>query len=287
MNTIQDLIGHEFEPTEFTYTETDAVLYALGIGAGQDPENGAELRFVYENAPAGFRVFPTFATTFGHSAMWQILALPGMQVNPMMLLHGEHTLVLSGPLPDSATLTNQARITAVFDKGSGALVHLDVASRDAANEQLAFNRYSVFVRGLGGFGGERGPSGPPADIPERQPDIVHRETIPANQALLYRLSGDRNPLHADPRMAKIAGFDRPILHGLSTFGSAARAILYRLGLDDVGRVRGIRGRFSRHVFPGETLITEMWEEAGDQIHFQCRIAERDEIVLANASLKLA
>lgn len=285
MSSIQNLVGHEFEPTTFTYTDNDAILYALGIGAGRDPLEEVELRFVYENAPTGFRVFPTFATTFGHGVMWQILSLPGLDVNPMMLLHGEHALELPRPLPHNATLTNHARIAAIYDKGSGALFHLEVTSEDKDGKQIAFNRYSVFARGLGGFGGERGPSGSTGDIPQRAPDAVHKETIPPNQALLYRLSGDRNPLHADPRMARIAGFHQPILHGLSTFGSAVRAVFRQMGYD-TDRFRGASARFSHHVFPGETLITELWEETENQIRFRCNVMERSELVLANGALSL-
>lgn len=284
MDTLQALTGYEFEPTTFSYSETDAILYALGIGAAADPLDDAELRFVYENAPAGFRVFPTFATTFGHGVMWQILALPGVEVNPMMLLHGEHSLRLPGRLPDSATLTNDARIAAIYDKGSGALFDLDVTSRDEKGTEIAFNRYSVFVRGLGGFGGERGPARAAESMPERAPDAVHEEQIAANQALLYRLSGDRNPLHADPRMARIAGFEQPILHGLSTFGSATRAVLRHMAGYDVERFRNAHARFTRHVFPGETLLTEMWEDEEGSVLFQCKVPERDEVVLAHGRL---
>ena len=260
------------------------ILYALGIGAGRDPLDGDELRFVYENAPAGFRVFPTFATTFGHDVMWQILALPSLDVNPM-LLHGEHSLELPGRLPDSATLTNGARIAAIYDKGSGALFQLEVRSEDEQGREVALNRYAVFVRGLGGFGGERGPSSPARGVPERSPDAVHSAPVAPNQALIYRLSGDRNPLHADPRMARIGGYKQPILHGLSTFGMGVRALLAETVDYDVGRFRSAHARFSRHVFPGETLITEMWKEDG-AILFQSRVVERDEIVLANGRLHL-
>ena len=286
MSNIQDLIGHEFAPTTFSYRESDAILYALGVGAGREPLDEAELRFVYENAPAGFRVFPTFATTFGQGVMWQILSLPGLDVNPMMLLHGEHALEVPGPLPTRATVISHARVGAVYDKGSGALFHLDVTSEDETGKQIAFNRYSVFVRGLGGFGGDRGPSHTSGEMPDRPADAIRRALIPANQALLYRLSGDRNPLHADPRMARIAGFEGPILHGLSTFGSAVRTVLRHATDSRVSGFRGAAARFSRHVFPGETLVTEIWEGAESRIHFRCGVAERNEIVLTNASLDL-
>ncbi len=280
------LEGTAFAPTTFRYTERDAIVYALGVGAAADPLDPASLAFAYENAPAGFRVLPTFASTFGYETMWQILGLPGLRINPMMLLHGEHETRVPRPLPREAALTNHGRLAHVYDKGSSALLLLDVTSEDEQGAVVAENRYTLFARGLGGWGGERGPSAE-ASFPARSPDASYRQAIPASQALLYRLSGDRNPLHADPAIAALAGYERPILHGLATFGFAAHTLLRHATAGLVEPFRAIRARFSRHVFPGETLVVEVWDEGTGDVRFRCRVLERDEIVLANGSLTLA
>jgi 3-hydroxyacyl-CoA dehydrogenase/3a,7a,12a-trihydroxy-5b-cholest-24-enoyl-CoA hydratase len=279
------LAGASFVPTTFSYTERDAILYALGAGAAADPLDPVSLAYTYENAPAGFRVLPTFASTFGYETMWQILGLPGVRLNPMMLLHGEHETRMPGPLPREATLTNHGQLAHVYDKGSGALFLLDVTSEDARGTVVAENRYTLFARGLGGWGGERGPSASD-EMPARQPDAAYRQPISPNQALLYRLSGDRNPLHADPAVAALAGYDRPILHGLATYGFAAHALLRHAAAGRVESFRSIRARFSRHVFPGETLAVEIWDEGSGLFRFRCRVLERDEVVLTNGALTL-
>jgi 3-hydroxyacyl-CoA dehydrogenase/3a,7a,12a-trihydroxy-5b-cholest-24-enoyl-CoA hydratase len=286
-------IGFEFEPKTLTYDERDVSLYALSVGAAADPLDVSDLAFVYELAGSGLRVLPTFAVTLGLSVLWQLSAAPGMRFNPALLLHGEQYLHVPRPLPLAATVTNRARVAQVYDKGSGALVLLDVHSEDASGTPVAFNQVSVFIRGLGGFGGERGPSNATEVPGDRPPDAVYRQRIPENQALLYRLtSGDRNPLHADPAFAAAGGFPRPILHGLCSFGYAVRAVLRTFAGNDPGRFRSARTRFSRHVFPGETLVTEMWRDEGvadglSRVLFRCRVAERDEIVLTNAAVELA
>lgn len=280
------LEGTTFAPTTFAYTERDAILYALGAGAAADPLDPLSLAYAYENAPAGFRVLPTFASTFGYETMWQILGLPGLRINPMMLLHGEHETRVPRPLPREATLTNHGRLAHVYDKGSGALLLLDVTSEDAGGAVVAENRYTLFARGLGGWGGERGPSAGD-DFPTRTPDASYSQAISASQALLYRLSGDRNPLHADPAVAALAGYDRPILHGLATYGFAAHTLLRHTAEGRVEPFRAIRARFSRHVFPGETLVTDIWDEGAGLVRFRCCVLERDEIVLSPGALTLA
>jgi 3-hydroxyacyl-CoA dehydrogenase/3a,7a,12a-trihydroxy-5b-cholest-24-enoyl-CoA hydratase len=281
------LVGYQFAPTEFVYGERDVSLYALSVGAAADPADASERRFVYELNGAGFVALPTFAVTFPFVVLRQLAEVPGFTFNPMMMLHGEQYLVLQRPLPLAATITNHAHISAVYDKGKGIVVIIDIHGVDDRGAEVAFNQTSVYVRGLGGFGGERGPSGSVNLPPPRPPDAVTRETTQPNQALLYRLSsGDRNPLHVDPQMAALGGYERPILHGLCTFGFAGRAVLKQFGANDPARFRAMKARFSKHVFPGETLITEMWREAETQVIFQCKVAERDEIVISQAAVDL-
>lgn len=280
-------LGYRFKPVQTTYTERDVSLYALAIGAAADPLDAEELKFVYELNGAGFYPFPTFAATFPFAVMWQILEVPGLEFNPMMLLHGEQYLELKRPLPTAATLTNHAHISRIYDKGAGALVVLDVSSVDEAGEEVAFNQIAAFIRGLGGFGGERGPSAGGSAPPARPPDAVVVQTTQPHQALLYRLaSGDGNPLHADPQMAAIGGYERPILHGLCTFGFAARAALRRFAGNDPARFKSMRARFTRPVFPGETIATELWPESGTRVHLQARVQERDELAITQAVMVL-
>jgi 3-hydroxyacyl-CoA dehydrogenase/3a,7a,12a-trihydroxy-5b-cholest-24-enoyl-CoA hydratase len=167
------------------------------------------------------------------------------------------------------------------------LVLIDIHSHTEDGEELAFNQASLFIRGLGGFGGDRGPSGEINRPPERQPDAVVQDRTEKNQALHYRIaSGDRNPLHADPALAAMVGFERPILHGLCTFGFAGRAVLKQFGDHDPARFRSMKTRFTRHVFPGESILTEMWQVTARRIVFQSKVVERDEVVLANGAVEL-
>ena len=282
-----DAIGYEFAPVTTSYAEKDVSLYALSVGAAADALDATELPFVYELSGDGFRPLPTFAVTFPFALLWQITAVPGLRFNPALLLHGEQFLELRRPLPTKATLTHRARIADIYDKGSAALVLLDVHSYDEADREVAFNRSSLFIRGLGGFGGERGPSGGGIALPDRAPDATHRQATTDNQALLYRLSsGDGNPLHADPAFAAAGGFPRPILHGLCSFGFAGRAVLRAFAGNDPARFKSIKARFARHVFPGETIVTDMWADEGGRVLFQSKVAERDEVVLSNGVVEL-
>lgn len=287
MTTPADILGYEFEPITYSYTERDVALYALGVGAPADPLDQKELQFVYELSGEGFKVLPTFAVLFPSRMIDVMLtgSLAGVSYNPMMLLHGEQYLSVSGPLPTHGTITCKPKIAGVYDKGSGALIVTDVPCYDAAGAEVAYGQYSMFIRGLGGWGGERGASGAANEPPTREPDAVISEQTSVKQALIYRLSGDVNPLHADPMMAAFGNFEKPILHGLCSFGYAARAVLKAFGDNDPARFKSIKVRFAKHVFPGETLVTSMWRE-GDRVIFQTKVAERDTVALSNAVIEL-
>jgi len=282
---LDKVLGYEFKPMSSKYDEKDASLYALSIGAAADAVDVDELKFVYELF-AKFQTTPLFGVTFTSEVLMGLLDVPGLDFNPMMLLHGEHYLELKRPLPPKTTLHHHAQIVEIFDKGKGALLILEVRTAGQDGHDLALNRLSVFIRGLTGFGSDRGPANEYA-LPDRAPDSVIKEKTAVNQALQYRLaSGDRNPLHADPAMAALGGFNRPILHGLCTYGFAGRAVLKQYGDNDGRRFKSINGRFSKHVFPGETIVTEMWQESPTRILFQSKAAERDVVVLSNGIIEL-
>lgn len=208
----------------------------------------------------------------------------------MMLLHGEQYLELKKPIPTSGTLTSEARIVEITDKGKGASVVLGVSSKDESGEVVFENQFTLFIRGSGDFGGpkkgaDRGAASAPNTPPNRKPDTVIREKTSEDQAALYRLSGDYNPLHIDPQMSAIGGFDVPILHGLCSFGISAKHVLKAFGNNDPATFKSIKARFAKHVFPGETLETQMWKEGGKVI-FQTRVVERDEIAISAAAVEL-
>jgi len=253
-------VGKKLNPTTHTYTERDVMLYALGVGCGTD-----ELQFTYER---DLKVLPTFAVIPAFPAM---LNLGGaMEVNPAMVLHGEQRIELGGPIPTSGTCVTTPTIKAVYDKGKAAVVVVETESVDGKGKHLFRATSSIFVRGEGGFGGERGPSGPRNVPPDRKPDQSISYTTLPQQALVYRLSGDMNPLHADPDFAKMGGFDRPILHGLCSYGLAGRAVLAAFCGNDPTRLKSFEVRFAGVVFPGETLTTDMWQVAPGKIVLTAR-----------------
>jgi acyl dehydratase len=261
-----------------TYTEKDAILYALGIGLGHDPANADELPFVYER---NFKVLPTFAAVLGWPGFWARDLDTG--IDWVKLVAGEQGLVLHRPLAPRGTVVGHTRVTEIIDKGpgKGALVFSERTVVDqASGEKIATATQTTFCRGDGGFGGPPREAPPPHSIPERAPDLVCDLPTRPEAALIYRLSGDPNPLHVDPAIAKEAGFPRPILHGLATFGIAGHAILKRLGGYNPARLSAIAGRFSAPVFPGEIIRIEMWNDAG-AVSFRARVVERDVIALNN------
>lgn len=269
-----DLIGQEFGPTPFTYTEDDMILYALGIGAGVE----TELDFVYEKS---LKVFPTFAVIPPTAGGMEFINTMGM--NLFHLLHGEQKIELHAPIPASGTLYSTSKVDSIYDKGdSGAVMNYTVETRDEKGTLLFVNRTVVIDRSAGNFGGDRGPKAERFDPPEeKEPDFRASYDISPNQCALYRLSGDKNPLHIDPEFARKAGLERPILHGLCTYGFAGRAILHSVCESEPARFKSFAIRFMHVVFPGDTLITEGWK--ADQGTYIIRTKTQDgSVVLGNA-----
>ncbi|KXS21087.1 Thioesterase/thiol ester dehydrase-isomerase [Gonapodya prolifera JEL478] len=269
--------------TETTHTPRDAILYALGVGAKR-----FELDLVYENA-SGFKVLPTYAVVPAFAAMWEKRFndfLP--KYNPMMLLHGEQLLTLHSAIPSSGTIFSTARVIDILDKGKGAAVIVSVESKDKDTGKLiATADFNLFIRGLGGFGGRKNleldhPFSRNDEVPTRDPDAVAETKTTEEQAVVYRLSGDVNPLHVDPEESKKGGFDVPILHGLCTFGVAGKAVLEKFCDGDVTKFKQIKVRFSKPVFPGETLRTEMWREK-NKVLFQVRVVDRPDVIAISSA----
>ncbi|MFF3497792.1 MaoC/PaaZ C-terminal domain-containing protein [Streptomyces sp. NPDC003247] len=257
---------------EIAWTPEDVLLYHLGIGAGRPATDPDELRYTLESR---LRVLPSFATVAGAGAPGVIdaLSMPGVDVDLARVLHGGQSLALHRPVPAEGTATATSRITAVYDKGTAAVLVLRTDVTDA-DGPLWTGDARIFVRGEGGWGGDRGPSArpvPPAD----DPDTVLERPVREDQALLYRLSGDRNPLHADPDFARRAGFERPVLHGLCTYGITLKAVVDTLLDGDVTRVRSYATRFAGVVYPGETLRVRLWRRAGT-VRAAVSAVERDD-----------
>lgn len=286
-------IGAELPERSFAWTESDVLLYHLGVGAGSrqgDQTDPKALRYTLDGA--ALQVLPSFgivAPTF-HETDAPSLDLPGCDIDLAHVLHGSQEIVVHRPLPTSARATVRTRISDVWDKGKAAVIVQEGEAVDEAGEPLFTTRSSIFVRGEGGWGGERGPS-TKVELPERAPDADSSYTTTPQQALLYRLCGDRNPLHADPEFAAAAGFPAPILHGLCSYGIVLRTVVDALFDSDSAAVRGFTARFAGVVFPGETIRVRAWDE-GKQVLVSAAIAsgepERDGApVLADAVLTKA
>src|SRR5579864_6714460 len=250
-----DIVGVPSDPAERSWTSADVLLYALAVGAGQ-PDPLAELEFTTENSiGVTTRVLPTFANLLARGARGRSLG----NFNPAALLHGEQAFDLHGPIPVEGTARTISTVTGIYDKGSGALVVTESRSVDAATgTPLATTRSAVFIRGEGGFGGERGPSGTDWDMPSRSPDATVKYQTRPEQALLYRLTGDRNPLHSDPEFAAKGGLERPILHGMCTYGFTGRALLHAVCGSDPARFHAMEARFTHPVLPGDELTVSIW-----------------------------
>ncbi|MBR0343806.1 MAG: SDR family NAD(P)-dependent oxidoreductase [Rudaea sp.] len=275
--------------SESSYDERDLALYALGIGAARDALDANELKFAYELGD-GFQALPTYAVIPPTSAMLAMVkegrSVPGIRFGLETVLHGEQYTEVFRPLPPKAKLRHVFKVKAAYDKAPNAVVVFATETFDESGERLAYNEMSAFVRGAGGWGGERGPAGEINVPPAREADATLEERVDANQALLYRLSGDWNPLHADPAFAQAFGFEKPILHGLCTFGIAGRHVVRAFCAGDARKFKSIKVRFAESVYPGETLVTRMWKESDTRIVFETRVKERDKVVLRNAAVEL-
>ncbi|MEW2388405.1 MaoC/PaaZ C-terminal domain-containing protein [Streptomyces venezuelae] len=276
-------VAAEPRSAEITWDHKDIQLYHLGLGAGLPATDPAELRYTLESR---LHVLPSFATVAG-AGMGVVggLSAPGIEVDLAAVLHGGQSITLHRPIPVEGRAVTTSRVAAVYDKGKAAILVLrsEVADDDGP---LWTSDAQIFVRGEGGFGGDRGPSTRLPD-PEGDPDLEVERPVREDQALLYRLSGDWNPLHADPEFAALAGFDRPILHGLCTYGMTLKAVVDTQLDGDVSRVRGYSTRFTGVVFPGETLRIRMWRDEG-RVRATVTAAERDDApVLADTVVEHA
>ncbi len=272
------------------YDERDLALYALGVGAGADPLDASDLPFVYEGDDR-FTPLPSYAVMPPSSAVVARMkdggnVLLGLNYGFDRVLHGEQYTEIRGPLPRSGKLTHTFRLKAAYDKKPHAVTVLAITSCDEQGNEVAYNEFTTFVRGAGGWGGERGPSGDINQPPARAPDAVIEEKTRSDQALLYRLSGDWNPLHADPSFAKAFGYDKPILHGLCTYGYVSRHVLKAMAGNDPRLFKSIKVRFAETVFPGETLVTKMWKEDGGRVIFETSVKERGKLVIRNAAAEI-
>ncbi|NOZ00516.1 MAG: hypothetical protein GXP54_01330 [Deltaproteobacteria bacterium] len=246
-----DVIGVRHDPYPFEIQDRDVILYALGIGADE-----RELRFLFEG-DGRFSTFPTYAVIPPTRGLFE--AIVEMKADLMKLVHGEQAIRWFAPIPTSGTVMTSWEVTDIYDKGSGALAVVTATTEDSKGNPIFENVCSMFIKGEGGFGGDKGPDSPPRQPPaDRAPDFHIEQPTLGRQALIYRLNGDRNPLHASPDFARMAGFEKPILHGLCTLGFAARALLNGALEGEPGRLKALSARFSAVVYPGDTIITKGW-----------------------------
>ena len=278
----QHLLHYPIPEVRQKYTRKDTMLYALGIGLGADPMDEQQLRYVYED---GLQVLPTYPVVLGHPGFWW--KKPDTGVDWVRIVHGEQGLIIHKLPPPEGELIGRTRVTGIVDKGAGKgiLVYSERTLTDAATgELLATLPNTTFCRGDGGIGAPTGPTPPVHELPTREPDVsITLDTLP-QAALIYRLSGDDNPLHADPKVARAAKFDRPILHGLCTFGVAGHALVKALDYN-ASRIASMHARFTAPVYPGESLTTDIWRD-GTLWSFRTRVAARDLVVLGNGRLQL-
>ncbi|CAD5122090.1 DgyrCDS10540 [Dimorphilus gyrociliatus] len=272
-------IGSKMRIENVELSTRDAMLYALSIGVSTTQEN--HLKFAYENSE-DFSVIPTMSVCLAFPVMPGIMKSDAVSIDYTQLLHGEQYTECFKPLKSDEKYSIEGELVDVLDKGKGAIFITEAKMFDKNEELVSLNQFTTFVRGAGGFGGKRDSTvaKQPLPTPDRQPDAVVSEKTSLDQAALYRLSGDYNPLHIDPNFSAMGGFEKPILHGLCSYGFAARAVLNKFCNDDVAKFKAMKVRFSKPVLPGQTLQTEMWLE-GDKVHFCTKIGETGQVCLSN------
>jgi acyl dehydratase len=277
-------LGAAIPGGEASWTKDQIILYHLGIGAGNPPTDPRELSYTYEK---DLRVIPSFGVIPVFSALGGIATVPGLagEFNLLLLLHGEQDIEIHKAIPVEAKVKSSGKVASIADKGKAAVVVLETETRDSSSNELLFtNRFTLFLRGAGGFGGDRGQD-VKIDPPTRAADFeVESPTLP-QQALLYRLSGDKNPIHVDPAAAKLAGQDRPFLHGLCSFGIVCKAAVDAALGGDTRQVARYQARFAGLVFPGETIVTSLWKE-GNRVLISAKTKERGTPVVSNAAITL-
>ncbi|KAA1431786.1 MaoC/PaaZ C-terminal domain-containing protein [Mycolicibacter arupensis] len=275
-------LGAEFGATEFSWTSTNVQLYNLALGAGSDPMDPRELSYVVDGNPQVLPTFGCVAASFNEVNPPKV-SWPGIEIDLAKILHASEKVTVPAPLPPSGSARAISRIVEVWDKGKAAVVVLETSVTSTDGTPLWTQHRSIFARGEGGFGGERGPS-TASELPERTPDFEIDIPVSPQQALLYRLCGDRNPLHSDPAFAAAAGFDRPILHGLCTYGMTGKAAVDAALDGDAGAVRSFGARFAGVVFPGETLRARLWKQDGKLVGNVVAPSREDAAILNDVEL---
>lgn len=281
---LDSVLNKNFSAIEHVLVARDCMLFALGIGVGsRDAATAGDLQFCYEQ---GLKVFPAMVNVIAHPGPW--VKEPKLAIDWVKILHGEQSFVIHKPLQPAKTYVGNNRVVDVIDKGAGkgAFLYVEKQLKEQGSEEVLSTITSTYLlRGDGGCGGTTTVAPTVHIIPERTPDSsLSLPTLP-QAALIYRLSGDYNPIHADPVIARKAGFERPILHGLCTMGIAARALLQACCGDQPELLRSMKLRFSAPVYPGETIVTDFWRD-GNVVSFRARVAERDVVVLNNGRAEL-
>ncbi len=275
---LDEAVGAELEPVEFSWTSSDIQLYHLGLGAGADPLDSRELRYLVDDTPQVLPTFGNIAQSF-HLTEPPAVKFPGIDIELSRVLHASEGISAPGPIPPAGTGIAVTKFTEIWDKGKAAVIWSETTVTDPQGTLLWTQKRSIFARGEGGFGGDRGPSTADAAL-DRAPDLeLDVATLP-QQALLYRLCGDRNPLHSDPEFALAAGFPKPILHGLCTYGMTCKALVDALLDGDAGAVGSYSARMAGVVFPGETLRVNVWKQDGGFIGGVVARARENAVVLA-------
>ena len=275
-------LGAELQPVDFSWSSSDVQLYNLALGAGADPMNERELHYLTDGTPQVLPTFSSVAATF-HATEPPKVSFPGIDIELSRVLHASEAVTVPAPLPPSGSARAVTRITDIWDKGKAAVIVNETSVTDTNGRLLWSTKRSIFARGEGGFGGERGPSAA-ADTPSGAADVEIEIPVLPQQALLYRLCGDRNPLHSDPAFAAAAGFPRPILHGLCTYGMTCKALTDTVLGADATRIGSYGARFAGVVFPGETLRAKIWKDGARYVGIVTAPARDDTVVLSGVEL---